>query len=344
MKPIQKVAIVFGMCLLGSIQTVSASALTQTTLRIDRMTAATPSGGMVCAKTHSAGVEASVDVTFPTGFLLNTTASNWTVSTGNILGDATAWPGIGTATSISGTTATFPSGDLSIDTLYCFNFSSTNTLTTGSLGNSQAGLLTTRDSGSAIIDSSGYLTAVVDNDHVTVDAVVPPMFTLQLSNNTDTFVAPLSVTSVTSTQGRDVTIGTNAASGWVAWVKSANTGLVSSSTGKSILTYGDVADNTPTDLGLLTSMNAYNLNVAVKTDSATAGTGTVSQNVGYGQEYKGDANSGGTLSTVFQVIASADGVTDGDVLTLTEVAKVTGLQQAATDYTDTLTVVAAGRF
>ena len=50
------------------------------------------------------------------------------------------------------------------------------------------------------------------------------------------------------------------------------------------------------------------------------------------------------LSTTFQAIAAANGTTAGDVLTLIERAKVTATQEAAGDYTDTLTVIAAGRF
>jgi hypothetical protein len=84
--------------------------------------------------------------------------------------------------------------------------------------------------------------------------------------------------------------------------------------------------------------------VNVTTDSGT-GTGTVSQASNFGAEYNGtNTTSGGTLSTTFQPIAAANGTTDGDVLTLIERAKISAVQAAATDYTDTLTVVAAGRF
>jgi hypothetical protein len=91
-------------------------------------------------------------------------------------------------------------------------------------------------------------------------------------------------------------------------------------------------------------VTGYVLDTNITTDSAT-GTGTVSQAAGYGAEYNGtNSTSGGALSTTFQPIAAANGTTDGDVLTLIERAKITAVQAAATDYTDTLTVVAAGRF
>jgi hypothetical protein len=172
-----------------------------------------------------------------------------------------------------------------------------------------------------------------------VSATVPATFSFTLSGNTDSFTTNLS-TSIVSTTGRTVTIATNAASGWVAWVKSANAALNSVSTGASIPTAGTVND-APSDLD---SVTGYVLDVDITTDSGT-GTGTVSQDPGYGDEYAGaDATEGGTLSTTFQPIANANGTTAGDVLTLIERAKITAVQAAATDYTDTLTVVAAGRF
>ncbi len=311
----------------------------QAYLRIDRMAASTTTGGTVCAEPNTAGTEADVQVTFPTGFTVNSTAANWTVTTTNLPSGATAWVSIGTATAVSGQTVTFPSGDLVVGTLYCFNFAASSTLTTSTAGNDKTGTITTRTSGPATIDSSQYATSVISNDQIVVSAVVPSTFTFALSGNTDSFTSDLSTTT-TSTSGRTVTIATNAASGWVAWVKSLNAALNSGSTGATIATAGSV-DNSPTDL---TSATGYVLDVNVTTDSGT-GTGTVSQASNYGAEYNGtNTTSGGTLSTTFQPIAAADGTTDGDVLTLIERAKISAVQQAANDYTDTLTVVAAGRF
>lgn len=333
--------------LLGSIflpflfWTYSAQAgnLEQVYIRLDRLKAATTTGGLVCAQADTVATEIDVQVTFPTGFTVSGTAGNWTVTTTNLPSGATAWPGIGTATNVSGQTVTFPSTDLTVSTLYCFNFTGTSTLTNATAGNDKTGTVTTRASGPTTIDSSGYALSIVSDDQIVVTATVPATFSFALSGNTDTFSTSLSTTT-TSTTGRTVTIATNAASGWVAWVKSANAALNSASTGASIATAGSV-DNTPTDLA---SATGYVLDVNVTTDSGT-GTGTVSQAANYGAEYNGaNATSGGTLSTIFQPIAASNGTTDGDVLTLIERAKITAVQAAATDYTDTLTVVAAGRF
>lgn len=309
-------------------------------VRLDRLAAATTTGGTVCAQPTTVGTETTVKVTFPTGFTVNSTAGNWTTTTTNLPSGSTVWPGIGTASLVSGQEVTFPSTDLTVGTLYCFNFSGTSTLTTSTAGNDKVGIITLQASGPATIDSASYSLSIVSNDQIIVTATVPPTFSFSLSANADTFTSNLSTTT-TSTSGRTATVATNAASGWVAWVRSANAGLNSAGTGASIATAGSL-DNAPTDLA---SVTGYVLDVDITTDSGT-GTGTVTQAANYGAEYNGtNATSGGTLSsTVFQPIAAASGTTDGDVLTLTERAKITAVQAAANDYTDTLTVIAAGRF
>ncbi len=320
------------------INKAQAAGLTQAMVRPDRLAASTTTGGMVCAKSTTTAVETTVKVTFPTGFTVNSTASNWTVTTTDIPADATAWIGIGTASLVSGQDVTFPSGNMVVGTLYCFNFAASSTLTTSTAGNDKTGVITTQLAGPTTIDSSSYALSIVSNDQIVVSATVPATFTFSLSANTDS-IGTLSTTTASSS-GVTATIATNAAAGWVAWAKSANAALNSASTGATIATAGTL-NNAPTDLA---SSTGYVLDVNVTTDSGT-GTGTVSQASDYGAEYNGtNSTSGGTLSTTFQPIAASSGTTDGDVLTLIERAKISAVQAAATDYTDTLTVVAAGRF
>lgn len=324
---------------LSGTNTAEAAGLQQAYVRLDRLATGVTTGGMVCAKSATASVETDVKVTFPTGFITADIPANWTVTTTGIPADATAWIGIATATAATGQDVTFPSGDMVVGTLYCFNFSGTSTLTNPTAGNNLVGTITTELAGPTTIDSSSFALSIITNDQIVVTATVPATFTFSLSGNTDTFASNLSTTT-TSTSGRTVTIGTNAASGWVAWVKSANAALSSTSASSIIATAGSL-DNTPTDLA---SNTGYVLDVDITTDSAT-GTGVVSQATNYGAEYAGaNTTSGGTLSTTFQPIGASSGTTDGDVLTLIERAKITAIQAAATDYTDTLTVVAAGRF
>lgn len=316
-----------------------AANLTQAMVRLDRMTESITTSGMVCAKSTTVDTETQVKITFPTGFATVDTPANWTVTTTNIPADATAWIGIGTATAASGQDVTFPSGNMVVGTLYCFNFTGTSTLTNAAAANNLVGTITTQKAGPTDIDSSNFALSTITSDQIAVSATVPATFSFSLSGNTDTFASNLSTTAQLS-NGVTATIATNAASGWVTWVKSANAALNSASTGATIATTGSV-DNTVTSL--TSSTYGYLLDVTF-TDSGT-GTGTVSQAANYGQEYDGNSsNTGGTLSTSFQPVAASSGTTDGDTVVLKSLARISAVQAAATDYTDTLTVVAAGRF
>lgn len=321
------------------VNTAEAANLSQAYVRLDRLAASIATGGTVCAKSATASVETTVKVTFPTGFTVNTTATNWTTTTTNLPSGATAWIGIGTASSVSGQEVTFPSGDMVVGTLYCFNFASSSTLTTSTAGNDKTGVVTTQLAGPTTIDTGNYALSIVSNDQIAVTATVPATFTFSLSANTDTFASNLSTTAQLS-NGVTATVATNAAAGWVTWVKSANAALNSASTGATIATVGTV--NNTVD-SLTSTTYGYLLDVTF-VDSGT-GTGTVTQAANYGAEYNGNSSdSGGTLSTTFQPVAASDGTTDGDTLTLKALARISAVQPAATDYTDTLTVIAAGRF
>lgn len=331
-----------------------AANLTLAMVRPDRLAASTATGGIICAKSTTVDVETLVKITFPTGFATVDTPANWVVDNAGIPTDSTFWigmtSGVTAASAASGQDVTFPSGDMVVGTLYCFHFTGTSTLTThGTPNNDYTGTITTQKAGPTDIDTSSYALSIISNDQIAITATVPSTFTFALGDgsdpdglaNTDSFTTNLSTTTA-STYGGTVTIATNAAAGWVAWVKSANAGLSSVSTGASIATASTV-NNNDTDLAVDVT-SGYVLDVNITTDSGT-GTGAVSQAADYGQEYDGlNVTSGGTLSTTFQPIAAASGTTDGDVLTLIERARITAVQAAATDYTDTLTVVAAGRF
>lgn len=315
------------------IEKAQAAALQQVWVRPDRLAASTATTGLVCAKTAVTDVtEANVVVTFPASFTLGL-AATFTVDTSNLPSGATAWLGIGTATDVTSQVVTFPSSNLTANTLYCFNWINTAAVTTSTAGNNKTGTIASGG------NSSGYALSIISNDQIVVTATVPSTFTFSLSANADTFASNLSTTAQLS-NGVTATIITNASAGWVAWVKSANTSLDSASTGATIDTMGTINDT----VDPLTGGNyGYLLDVTF-TDSGT-GTGTVTQGAGYGQEYDGNSsNTGGTLSATFQPVAASSGTTDGDTVVIKELARITAVQAAATDYTDTLTIVAAGRF
>lgn len=154
----------------------SAARFQQALVRLDRTKASTATGGTICAKTSSgsAGTEAKVSITFPDSFTINSNQTNWTVSTSNLPLSASAWPGIDTATGVSGKTVTFPSNNITDSTaLYCFNFSGTSTLTNPTAGHDLAGTLTTKASNNATIDSSDLAFSIISTDQITYTASVP---------------------------------------------------------------------------------------------------------------------------------------------------------------------------
>ena len=313
----------------------SAAALTQALVRFDRMSTSTATTGTVCAEATTTATENDVQVTFPTGYTVDGTASNWTVSTTNLAwpSGGTAWPGIGTATAVASQTVTFPSTDLSVGTLYCFNWTNTAALSIKSTATaSNTGTITTRDSGPTTIDSSGFATASIADDQIVVTATVPQTFSFALSGNTDA-LGTLSSGSVTnSPTPRTATVDTNAKNGWLVWAQDSNTGLNSASAAYTI------SSTTPgTNSTLSAGTEGYNTGV---TSSQVGGTGTIT----VATPFVGGSDQGGGLDTSLRTLATSDGTADTAVLTLTNNVAINVTTPAATDYTDTITVVGAGLF
>lgn len=317
-------------------------------VRYDRLKAVTATGGRVCAQPSTVNTEASVEVRFPTtaatDYVVNATAANWTVTTTNLDAGQTAWPGVGTASSVTGKVVTFPSADLTVGVLYCFNFSATSTLTTSSAGAAETtqGTLTTKTAGAAVIDQSTYSQSIITDDQIVVNAVVPPSFTFVLSGNTDNFTTNLSTSSLVSTSGRTVTITTNAASGWVVWVKGLNTsaskGALNSATAGNYKIGNTTAVGTASRV-FTNGTEEYGLATTINTDAALGGTVTLDT------AYDGTASKAGTIDPgFFRPIASANGTANGDIIQINERATIAGQTPAASDYTDTLTVIGAGVF
>ena len=313
-----------------------AASLSETMVRFDRLAVSTPTTGTVCATQSSTGTDASVEVTFPTGYTVSSTVGSWTVSTTNSgwPSGAAAWPGVNTATTVTGQTVTFPSSALTNGTLYCFNWTNTAAVTTQSTpSNSNSGTVATYTSTPTLIDSGSYVTSTVTNDEIQVTATVPEAFSFTLSANSDS-LGTLSSASVTSSPTpQTVTINTNAKNGWMVWAKDSGAGLVSASSSHTI------ASTTPgTNSTLSPGSEGYNTGL---TSSQVGGTGTItiaSPFVG------GSTGKGGGLNTTYATLASSNGTSLNSVLTLTNNVSVSATTPAATDYTDTVTVVGAGLF
>ncbi|HMH70164.1 MAG TPA: hypothetical protein VK502_02100 [Candidatus Saccharimonadales bacterium] len=314
---------------------VHAADLTQSSVRFDRMQISTATTGTVCAKPATVAVEADVQVVFPTGYTLGT-AANFTVSTTNLAWPTggTAWPTIATANNVTGQTVTFPGGDLTVGTLYCFNWTNSAAVTVkSSASGSNTGTITTRTSIPGNIDTAGYSTASVTGDQITVSATVPSTFSFSLSANTDA-LGTLATGSVTSSPTpRTATVSTNAKNGWIVWAKDANTGLLSTSASSTI------ASTTPgTNSTLVAGTAGYNTGL---TSTQAGGSGTIS----VAAPFVGTATGqGGGLDTTLRSVASSTGTADTAVLTLKNNVAISPTTAAASDYSDTITVVGAGLF
>ncbi len=315
--------------------TARALDLGQVTVRFDRMMISTQTTGTVCAKPTSTATEADVQVTFPTGYTLGA-AGTFTVNTTNLAWPTggTAWPSIATATNVTGQVVTFPSGDLTVGTLYCFNWANAAAVTVkSSATSSNTGTVTTRASGPSNIDTAGYSTASITNDQITVTATVPSTFSFALSGNTDA-LGTLSTSSVTtSPTPRTATVDTNAKNGWGVWAKDSSTGLTSATASYTI------SSTTPgTNSTLSAGTQGYNTGI---TTTQGGGSGTIT----VAAPFVGTAaGQGGGLDTSLRLLASSNGTASAAVLTVKNNVAISGITAAASDYTDTITIIGAGLF
>jgi hypothetical protein len=312
-----------------------AADLDQSFVRFDRLKISTQTTGTVCAEPSTAQSEASVQVVFPTGYTLGA-AGTFTVNTTDLAwpSGGTPWTGIGTASNVTSQTVTFPSGELAVGTLYCFNWTNSAAVQVkSSATSSNVGSITTRTSAPATIDTAEYSTVSIADDQITVSASVPQSFSFALSGNVDALGSLTAGLVTTSPTPRTVTVNTNSANGWMVWARDANTGLASTSASTTI------ASTTPgTNSTLNGSAEGYNLGVTTTQGGGTGTITTAAAFVGTG------AGQGGGLDTSLRTLTSSNGTAQNAVLTLKNNVSISTLTAAATDYTDTITVVGAGLF
>lgn len=320
----------------------------QVFVRFDRMKVSTPTTGTVCINPGTTSNDVKTwTVTFPDGYTVSSTASDW--QTTNISTDdlawpdgAQAWPNATSATaSVDGQTVTWTNASaqtMSNGTLYCYNWTNSAALTVQSGASaSNIGTVATQESDTDTIDEGDFATASITDDQIVVTATVPVAFSFALSGNTDD-LGDLSDSTITSSPTpRTATVNTNAKNGWMVWARDANAGLTSASASYTIASNcsagaGTNATLTPGDEG-------YNLGV---TETQAGGDGTIDINEVF--DSSGTPGNGGGLCTNYQTLATSDGSADDAVLTLTNNVTINGATPAATDYTDTITIVGAGLF
>jgi len=325
------------------VPSASAGTLLNTLVRFDRLAQSQQTTGTVCAKTSAVnGTEASVKVTFPTGFTLGT-AANFTIDTTNTgwPTGATAWLGINTATNVTSQDVTFPSSDLATSTLYCFNWANTAAVQTGTAG-SYSGSVTTQTSTPTVIDSGSYAVTTVGAgaDQVTVDATVNPTYSMTLNTATD-HLGVLTTGSVSTSPSPFITatVSTNAANGWYLWGKDSSHGLNSSTASYTI--GSNCSGNTGSNSTLSNGAEGYNLG-AVATAQGSGSAGTTSIAAVFNGSSAGQG--GGLCSTAYQTVASSTGTANQAIVTMKNNAAISGVTKPATDYQDLETFVGAGLF
>lgn len=319
-----------------AVQNVHAAVeMSESYIRLDRLKAATATTSTICMKpsaTHTTALDA-VKVTWPSGFTVGAFGT-W-ASTGSTLGGATAMPGIAAATaSVSTQTVTWTfATDQTVTggVMYCFAVTSSTSLTNASAGNDKSGTVELTDATPASSETSVYALSIVAEDQVTVDADVPATFTFTVPDTAIEHGA-LSTSTVDTDAATAMAVATNAENGWLVWMKADSTnsyGLYSASTADTIST---------TDADTLETAVAGTEDWII--DVASSGGTVVTEFDGNGTTTGGALPGDGT----FEQIASSTTISSSDSVTLTSIAAISSTNKAASDYQETLTVVAAGNF
>ncbi len=212
---------------------------------------------------------------------------------------------------------------------YCAILSSNTAVTNPGAGVYSVVMTDATDSATVAID-------VIANDQVVVSATVAPTFTLALSGNADSFTSNLSSGSTAVTTGVTATVNTNAKTGYMLWGSDSNTGLKSTAQNYTIPsktpgTNGSLSNGTE---GYLTALPAGGI-------TQGSGAGVTSATTAYASS---GAGNGSGLDATPRQIASSTGTASGAVVTIKEYATISGNTPAATDYSDTITLVGAGSF
>jgi hypothetical protein len=319
---------------------------------LDHQSAAATLGGYVCLKTGTTSTTVNkVIVNFPSTFTLGA-LGGWSVDTSSTINGGTAWPTITGPTVVDDVaskaaifTMTTP-GLSSTTTLYCFHFTSGGNV--GAAGNNELGQVTTSvvTTGTTVnVDNGTYATSIVtgtNGETVAVTASVSGTFTFALSPTVAVYgqtlplgVLPTTANGVTAPNQIQAQITTNAHNGYIAWIKSANAKLHSAQVGS-----GSDLSSATVDLSSGTGYGAFAFSTTadIPTPFYTNGVGTHPTN--------GNGTTVGLLHTAqFDQIASeTTAPISAHTFNVGIRARATGTELPATDYSDTLTLVASGSF
>lgn len=336
----------------------SASQLNQASLEIDRLSvSAAPASLFVTVKFNTTAGVSKVALCFATGFTL--TSGSPTISTANRPNtpSTTALPTSSSfsAASASGTSTACPTGAGSIvvsnvgtvnnTTLYGFYVTSPNLTNPGTAGQYN-NYVSSLNGSSTPIDTTTTPTYITSSggDQVTVTASVAPNFSFSLSSTSDQTTTAADSATTQDTSGVTMSVATNSPLGYTAYVKSGQ-GFLSSTNTSTHITTGTF-DGTADTITHPTSV-MYGFIPSTGTPCATC-TGALTYDGEYSDGaggYISAANKAGSFNgTSFASFVSRSGYTDNDQVTLKERIAVNSVIGYANNYTDTLTIVAAGNF
>jgi hypothetical protein len=326
----------------------SATSLSRASVRLGRLgiSAATANDMLVTFKLNTTPTSvAKIRIAFPASFTLVTgTPTVATTGFPNTPAGITAPPGTLTAASSNTTKDIIVSGltsaSLNNTTLYGFDIP-TGYITNPATAGSYAVTVESDTAGGVAIDTTTtpvYIYGSAANqDQVTVSASVAASFSFSLSANADT-IPKLDPTAIQTSTGISMVVGTNSPLGYTAYIKSANGALVSATNPSTPISTGTF-DGTPDTLAAGATKYGF---VPATGTACTSCTGTIT----YDGEYNvSTASQAGSFNgTNFASFVSRNGFTNADTILLKERAAVANTVAYANDYTDTLTIVAAGNF
>lgn len=338
-----------------------AAALTNASIRLTRMAVGVAASStntiLVVIKPASVATEAIVELGIPdvsnTGFTVDTGANAITHTTSGITSTGTSqviyqgstvfpmtsMTGLATAGDAgNNSTVQFTVGDLATTTLYGFFITGgiTNSTTAGTkiitMSTKTAANASASDTQDVAVDVVG---GAANTDQVSLSATVPATFNFALT----AYTIPLGSLDVASAKTGSVTvdIDTNAANGWIAWIRSDNTNQVGAELDSAI----DSISSSDSGSCVEAVVGAEGYVVDVNASAGTNGGGALS----VASEYDCTDNThGGVLGTSYEQIAQRTGVVESDTLTLETIVTISATNKAASDYADTWDVVGAGSF
>jgi hypothetical protein len=301
-----------------------ATTMTFASVLETNMNSSGTSSFMIDFKAGANDSASTLTITWPGGFTVNATQTVATAACTSVFSGANALPSTSTLTAAgSGQVVTISNVDALVSgTQYCAELTSSSAVTNNSsTGNYTVSIADGTDGATVGID-------IISNDQIVVSATVLPTFTLSFGGNTDS-LGTLTKSALATSSGVALSVTTNAVHGWGLWAEDSNAGLHSVNASKTIASVSTGSNHAMN--GGIIGTEAYALGVT--TANATANYADA-----------GGTTGGGLSSSAFNEIASANAAGDNVGVTVKELADVSGTTPAASDYSDTITIVGAGSF